>query len=78
MYVYVIRSLSRIDQIYVGISENTERRLEEHNKGLSAHTSKFKPWFLESTIWFSDIKKAYAFERWLKSGSGRAFRQRHF
>ena len=78
MYVYVLRSIRYPKQIYVGIAEEMLDRLEEHNAGRSAHTSKFKPWILEVAIWFSDSKKAYPFERWMKSGSGRAFRTRHF
>jgi putative endonuclease len=78
MYVYLLRSINHPDQIYVGVTDDTNRRLEQHNQGLSHHTSKFKPWVIEMTIWFSDHKKAFPFERWLKSGSGRAFRKRHF
>ena len=78
MYVYLLRSLVRPDQFYVGITEDVWRRLEEHNRGQSSHTSKFRPWQLETTIWFADSQKAHPFERWLKSGSGRAFRNRHF
>lgn len=78
MYVYILRSVNHPEEIYVGLARDAFCRLREHNKGLSPHTSKFRPWVLEATIWFSDPKKAYPFERWLKSGSGRAFRQRHF
>jgi hypothetical protein len=33
---------------------------------------------IENYIAFDDYKKAYAFERYLKSGSGRAFAKKHF
>ena len=42
------------------------------------HTAKYKPWKLELYIAFSDEKRAIAFEKYLKSGSGRAFSARHF
>ena len=54
------------------------RRLAAHNGGLSAHTASGCPWRVIVSIEFADAKKAAAFERYLKSGSGRAFAQRHF
>ena len=78
MYVYVLRSIVRPDQIYVGLTSDITRRLWEHNEGLSLHTAKFRPWSLETTIWFADADKAIRFERYLKTGSGRAFRNSHF
>jgi predicted GIY-YIG superfamily endonuclease len=44
-----------------------------HNSGRAKHTSKFKPWRLVTYLGFSDPEKAVAFERYLKSSSGRAF-----
>jgi hypothetical protein len=42
------------------------------------HTSKFKPWTIETAVAFRDQAKAVAFEHYLKSGSGREFARRHF
>jgi putative endonuclease len=42
------------------------------------HTSKYAPWQLIVTIAFTEKNKALKFERYLKSGSGRAFAKRHF
>ena len=39
------------------------------------HSSKFKPWRLLSFHGFENPETAAAFERYLKSGSGRAFAQ---
>jgi len=39
----------------------------------SHHTAKFKPWRLVTYVAFSDKAKAVAFERYLKTASGRAF-----
>ena len=78
MYVYFIRSLQHPNEIYIGVSEDVKRRIDEHNAGRSPHTSKFAPWELRWYCWFFDRQKAYEFERWLKTGSGRAFRSRHF
>jgi putative endonuclease len=78
MYVYLLRSQSHSDQVYIGITPDIPKRLAEHNAGLSLHTAKFIPWRLEGYVWFSDRQKAYKFERWLKNGSGREFRKKHF
>jgi putative endonuclease len=48
-------------------------RLAKHNAGEVLHTSKYKPWLIKTYIAFSDERQASAFEKYLKSGSGRAF-----
>lgn len=75
-YVYILRSINYSDQIYIGFTTNVERRLDEHNQGLSKHTFKFKPWKIETYIAFSDKKLALNFEKYLKIGSGAAFRNK--
>jgi len=77
-YVYVIQSLSHPNQHYTGITENLNQRLQDHNEGRSVRTNKFKPWKVVVAIRFEDEKKARAFEKYLKTGSGRAFMKRHF
>ena len=72
-YVYILRSLVVRDQTYVGVTGDLRSRLAYHNAGRSVHTGKFRPWSVETYIGFSDEKRAYAFERYLKSGSGWAF-----
>ncbi len=77
-YVYLLRSISDPRHTYVGLTDDPKRRLEKHNKGKSPHTSKYRPWEIEVAIRFDDEKKAALFERYLKSGSGHAFANRHF
>ena len=72
-YVYVLQSLAFPDQFYTGLCADIDTRLAAHNSGQSPHTSKFKPWRLLSSHYFADPAVASAFERYLKSGSGRAF-----
>jgi putative endonuclease len=55
-----------------------EVAVEQHNAGEVFHTAKFKPWRVKNYVAFDDQLKAYAFERYLKSGSGRAFAKKHF
>jgi predicted GIY-YIG superfamily endonuclease len=61
---------------YVGVTDNVVRRLEEHNEG-GTHTNKHKPWRVKSYTAFTDRSHAEAFERYLKSHSGRAFAKKH-
>ena len=77
-FVYLIRSVHHQQETYVGCTENLDARLEAHNAGRSHHTAKFKPWMLVTFVGFPDADKAYAFEKYMKSGSGRAFASKHF
>jgi predicted GIY-YIG superfamily endonuclease len=77
-YVYLIRSISFPDQIYIGFTNDLKRRMSAHNAGESKHTAKYKPWQLINYHAFSDKRKAQEFEYYLKTGSGQAFAKRHF
>jgi predicted GIY-YIG superfamily endonuclease len=50
--------------------------LAKHNAGEVPHTAKFRPWRLKTYDAFSDEQQAFAFEKYLKSGYGRAFAKR--
>jgi len=76
-YVYLIESLSTPGERYVGVSTDLRRRIDAHNAGHSRYTASFKPWRLVTYVAFSEISKATAFERYLKSGSGHAFARKH-
>lgn len=77
-YVYIIKSINQPNRYYTGRTSNVSRRLAEHNSGKSYHTSKYKPWELVCYTAFADENKANQFERYLKTGSGVAFSNRHF
>jgi putative endonuclease len=77
-YVYLIQSISNPDQKYVGTTSDVDERISAHNAGQSSHTSKYKPWKLVIYVAFSNTEKATEFEKYLKTGSGRAFANRHF
>jgi putative endonuclease len=72
MYVYILESLDS-EHFYVGITDGLPARLKKHNAGEVPHTSKYRPWRIKTCVAFSDERQAFAFERYLKSGSGRAF-----
>ena len=64
--------------VYVGLTSDVDKRLSAHNAGQSPHTSKHRPWKIVTYHAFVDESKAAAFEKYLKSGSGRAFVSKHF
>jgi putative endonuclease len=72
-YVYLLQSIAYPNESYVGLTDDLRARFRDHNSGKSSHTAKFKPWRLVTYIAFSDETKAIAFERYLKTSSGRAF-----
>jgi putative endonuclease len=76
-FVYVLRS-ERDQRPYVGITCDVPQRLATHNSGGSAYTASHRPWRLVVSLEFATEQTALAFERYLKSGSGRAFAKRHF
>lgn len=75
--VYLLRSVSRPERHYIGITSDVVRRLDVHNSGGSRHTMTDRPWRLVSCVEFADEAQALRFEKYLKSGSGRAFAKRH-
>ena len=70
--VYIIQSLSD-NTYYIGYSSNIEKRLEEHNKGLSRFTSKKIPWKLVYTECFVTKTEALQREKFLKRQKNRSF-----
>jgi len=72
-YVYLLQSIDHPDENYVGLTDDLRSPFAAHNAGHSPHTSKFRPWRLVTYVAFSDEQKAVAFERYLKTASGRAF-----
>jgi putative endonuclease len=71
-YVHILQSIVG-EHFYTGITDDLDARLSKHNSGAVSHTSKFRPWRVKSYVAFPDDARAIAFEKYLKSGSGRAF-----
>jgi putative endonuclease len=76
-YVYILQSL-KDQSYYIGITENLKLRLSDHNSGSARYSSSKRPYKLVWYCAFSDKKKALLFEKYIKSGSGFAFRNKHF
>ena len=71
-YVYSISSLTR-NYIYVGLTDNVERRFLQHNTGLNKTTKPYLPFKLIYTEEFPDRVSARKREKYLKSGVGKEF-----
>ena len=72
-YVYILRCIADPERFYVGRTDDLKERLGRHNAKQVPHTAKYAPWKIKTYIAFSDPKQAAAFERYLKTASGRAF-----
>ena len=77
-YVYILRSSNHPKRLYIGCTQDIEKRLLEHNRGDGAYSKTYAPWELEAYIAFKDKPLAEEFERYLKSGSGHAFLKKRF
>ena len=73
IYVYILKSDQNPDRYYVGMTADLRARLAKHNAGDVVHTSKYRPWMIKTYVAFADEAKAFSFEKYLKSASGRAF-----
>lgn len=77
-YVYFIKSINFPDKKYIGYTDNLKERIATHNSGGSMYTKDHRPWKLHMVMGFEDKSKATAFEKYLKSGAGRAFATKRF
>jgi predicted GIY-YIG superfamily endonuclease len=71
--VYILRTVADPSRFYIGFTENLETRLAHHDAGDNLHTAKHCPWRIKTAVAFKDRGQALAFERYLKTLSGRAF-----
>ena len=75
--VYIHQSLQQADRFYVGVTADLRARLRKHNACEVRHASKYAPWTVKTYIAFSS-EKQFAFEKYLKSPSGRALAKKRF
>ena len=73
--VYIL--LCKNGKFYIGYTTQMKDRFKAHQKGEVSFTRNKLPVKLIHLSKFSEKRKAYNFERYLKSGSGKAFMQRH-
>ncbi len=75
-YVYVLKSLSA-PKSYVGMTDNLERRLRQHNDGLNSYTRRYIPWVIVHDEQCDTLSDARAREIYLKSAAGRRFLKKY-
>ena len=73
-FVYILKCSD--NSYYTGCTSNLKERLTRHNKGQVHYTKDKLPLEVISYTAFQDKYKAFAFEKYLKSGSGVAFRNK--
>ena len=71
-FVYSIKS-EKDGRIYVGFSENVQKRLKEHNVGKTKSTKGYRPWKLIFTKECATRIEARELEKYYKSGIGKEF-----
>ena len=76
-YVYALTS-EQDGALYIGISSNPQKRLYEHNVGMTRSTRNRRPFRLIYAEKCLDRKMARKREKQLKSGSGREFLKKNF
>ncbi|MFC1496125.1 GIY-YIG nuclease family protein [Candidatus Margulisiibacteriota bacterium] len=69
-YLYILQS-KKTGRYYVGVTNNVQRRLKEHNSGTVKSTGYYRPWVLKKTEEYSNIKEAYRRERFIKAKHSR-------
>jgi putative endonuclease len=75
-YVYILKCSN--ERYYVGCANNLKDRLERHQKGYVPATKERRPIELDCYFALKNKYTAFNFEKYLKSGSGRAFLKKHF
>lgn len=74
-YVYLLSCAD--GTCYVGCTSNLKERLHRHRQGWVLSTKARLPMRLQMYHVFDNKHQAYRYEKYLKSGSGRAFLNRH-
>ena len=74
-YVYILKCLDK--RLYVGCANNLNDRIQRHIKGYISATRDRLPIKLICYIVFHNKYLAFDFEKYLKTGSGRVFINRH-
>jgi predicted GIY-YIG superfamily endonuclease len=77
-FVYIIRSEHDPERHYTGLTSHVANRIGLHNSARTGHTVHGRPWRLVVAVECENEVAARRFERYLKTGSGRAFAKRHF
>lgn len=58
---------------YTGSTSNIDKRLADHNSGMSRYTKNRGPWVIVHTEEYSSRAESIAREKFLKTGKGREY-----
>jgi len=75
-FVYILKCAD--NSYYTGCTSDLDDRINRHLKGENTYTKERLPVSLVYYSAFMDKYKAYEFEKYLKSGSGKAFAKKRF
>ncbi len=70
-FVYILKSIDH-SFTYIGFTNDLDRRLKEHNEGLSQSTKHYAPLVLDAYVAVKTKMKAIELEKYFKTGSGKA------
>lgn len=72
-FVYILRSEVDSNKLYYGKTTDLKSRLKRHNSKHNASTADGAPWKVAWYGCFDNSSIATAFEKYLKTASGKAF-----
>ena len=70
-FVYILKNES--GRFYIGVSEDVEVRLKQHNDGISKWTAKYRPWKIVWSREFESLGEARKYENQLKKSRKRLY-----
>ena len=70
--VYILYS-AKLNQYYTGLSGNPQRRLQQHNRGASAWTSRAGDWVMMHLSRVGSMAEGRALEKKIKTRGARRF-----
>ena len=76
-YVYALSSEIK-DWIYVGMTNNFKRRIEEHNRGYNRSTKPYKPFHTLFIEEYESTIEARNKEKYLKSAAGKRWIRKNY
>ncbi|MBU6142128.1 GIY-YIG nuclease family protein [Patescibacteria group bacterium] len=76
-YVYVLKSCANND-MYIGSTEDVEKRISLHNAGRVRSTKSYRPWVLLEVREAPSRSEAMKLERFLKTGQQKEMLKRKY
>ena len=69
-YIYVLQSLKLLNKVYIGFTNNLQKRLKERNRSLNFSTKPYMPWQMIFCEAYKNEKDARRREKYLKTNQG--------